>query len=67
MLEPSHLSLVDAGEPELFLAAAARSGWSLRRLTDAYIRLVLEESGGNVADAARRLGIARKTLYERLR
>jgi DNA-binding NtrC family response regulator len=62
-----HLALADGAEPELLLASASRSGWTLRRLTDAYVRLVLEEAGGNVADAARRLGIARKTLYERLR
>ncbi|HEX5854052.1 MAG TPA: helix-turn-helix domain-containing protein [Thermoanaerobaculia bacterium] len=27
--------------------------------------LVLDEAGGNVAEAARRLGVARKTLYAR--
>ena len=31
----------------------------------AYIALILDESGGNVAEAARRLGVARKTLYAR--
>lgn len=39
-------------------------------LTDveaAYVRTVLEESGGNKALAARVLGISRKNLYERLR
>ncbi len=66
-IEVAHLSLLDAVDPGHLLASAARSGWSLRRLTDSYIRLVLEEAGGNVADAARRLGISRKTLYERMR
>ena len=58
--------LVSAAEPEALLESAASRGWPLRRLTDAYVRLVLAESGGNVAEAARRLGIARKTLYEHL-
>ena len=64
-LEARHVRLATAAEPETILAAAARSGWTLRRLTDAYAALVLEESGGNVSEAARRLGVARKTLYER--
>ena len=63
----SHLGLLAPSAPEQVLATAARSGWSLRRLTDAYVALVLAESGGNVAEAARRLGVARKTLYERSR
>ena len=67
VVDAHHLALLDASEPEAFLATAARSAWTLRKLTDAYMRLVLEEAGGNVADAARRLGISRKTLYERLR
>jgi DNA-binding NtrC family response regulator len=67
VVDAAHLSLVDATEPEALLGSAARSGWTLRKLTDAYVRLVLSEAGGNVADAARRLGISRKTLYERLR
>jgi two-component system NtrC family response regulator len=65
-VDVEHLRL-GAGDPEALLGEAARSGWSLRRLTDAYIGLVFEETGGNVAEAARRLGIARKTLYERRR
>ncbi len=65
-IDSDHLRL-GAGDPEALLGEAVRSGWSLRRLTDAYIDLVLEEAGGNVAEAARRLGIARKTLYERRR
>ncbi len=65
-VDVDHLRL-GGGDPEALLGEAARSGWSLRRLTDAYIGLVLEEAGGNVAEAARRLGIARKTLYERRR
>lgn len=66
-LDVSHLRPAEPGDAEAFLAEAARSGWTLRRLSDAYIDAILEESGGNVAEAARRLGIARKTLYERRR
>lgn len=66
-IDEVHLRLVPAADPETFLAAASRSGWTLRALTDAYVALVLEECGGNVAEAARRLGIARKTLYDRRR
>ncbi|HVO51237.1 MAG TPA: sigma 54-interacting transcriptional regulator [Thermoanaerobaculia bacterium] len=64
-IDAKHLELAGPSEPAAVLAAAAHAGWTLRQLTDAYIRLVLEDSGGNVAEAARRLGIARKTLYER--
>jgi len=67
VLDVSHLPLTGREDPESLLAEAARSGWTLRRLADAYIDVVLEETGGNVAGAARRLGIARKTLYERRR
>ncbi|HQR46236.1 MAG TPA: sigma 54-interacting transcriptional regulator [Thermoanaerobaculia bacterium] len=66
-LDAAHLTLAGREDPETLLAEAARCGWTLRRLTDAYIDVVLEETGGNVAEAARRLGIARKTLYERRR
>ena len=64
-VDEPHLGLVRATEPEELLAAAARRGWTLRHLTDSYVALVLAESGGNVAEAARRLGVARKTLYAR--
>ena len=64
-VDEPHLGLLSASDPEALLAAASRSSWSLRRLTDAYVALVLDEAGGNVAEAARRLGVARKTLYAR--
>ena len=65
-VDAPHLGLLTASDPEGLLASAAARGWTLRRLSDAYVDLVLAESGGNVAEAARRLGIARKTLYERM-
>jgi DNA-binding NtrC family response regulator len=64
-IDAPHLALASPSDPAALLSAAAHAGWSLRQLSDAYIRLVLEDAGGNVAEAARRLGIARKTLYER--
>jgi len=64
-VDEPHLGLANAAEPEEFLAAASRRGWTLRHLTDSYVALVLAETGGNVAEAARRLGVARKTLYAR--
>ncbi len=67
VLDACHLRLLGRDDPEALLYEAVRTGWTLRRLADAYIEIVLEETGGNVAEAARRLGIARKTLYERRR
>jgi DNA-binding NtrC family response regulator len=64
-IDEPHLGLLSASEPEALLAAASRSGWTLRHLADAYAALVLAETGGNVAEAARRLGVARKTLYKK--
>ena len=64
-VDAAHLGLAAPSDPSALLAAAAAAGWTLRQLTDAYVQLVLDETGGNVAEAARRLGIARKTLYER--
>ena len=64
-IDAAHLKLAGPSDPEALLHAAAHARWSLRQLTDAYIALILDEAGGNVAEAARRLGVARKTLYAR--
>ncbi|MEX2515487.1 MAG: sigma 54-interacting transcriptional regulator [Gammaproteobacteria bacterium] len=40
---------------------------SLRRATDTRIRQLLIETGGNVSEAARRLGVDRSTIYRRQR
>jgi DNA-binding NtrC family response regulator len=64
-IDVPHLALASPSDPAALLSAAAHAGWSLRQLADAYIKMVLDETGGNVAEAARRLGIARKTLYTR--
>ena len=64
-IDAAHLKLAGPSDPEALLHAAAFARWSLRQLADAYIALILDETGGNVAEAARRLGVARKTLYAR--
>ena len=53
-------------EPVLLPPADVASG-SLRRAEDAIIRRTLMESGGDVGEAARRLGIAKTTIYRRLK
>jgi DNA-binding NtrC family response regulator len=50
---------------ELLASAAARQ-LSLAEVERAYIRRVLDGSGGNVSRAARVLGIDRRTLYRKL-
>jgi len=53
------------GSPESLLASALDRRWTLRELEDAYIRETLRRAGGNRTLAARRLGISRKSLWER--
>jgi DNA-binding NtrC family response regulator len=64
-VEASHLGLSASAGPEEFVRTGLRGEWTLRKLTQAYIQATLDLCGGNVAEAARRLGVARKTLYER--
>jgi transcriptional regulator of acetoin/glycerol metabolism len=45
----------------------AEPGGSLRQTGDAIIRQTLAATGGDVAEAARRLGVARTTIYRRLK
>jgi len=47
------------------LADAARNGLTLRALEDLYIEQMLVVTGGKKGEAARMLGIDRKTLYRR--
>ena len=53
------------GSPESLLAAAVERRWTLRELTDAYIDETLRRAGGNRSLAAKRLGVSRKSLWER--
>jgi DNA-binding NtrC family response regulator len=48
------------------LAYAARHGITLRQLEDLYIEQMLAVTGGKKGEAARRLGVDRKTLYRRV-
>ncbi len=49
----------------VFFAQAADLELSVRELSGRYITHVLESSDGNKAQAARRLGLAVRTLYRR--
>jgi len=39
--------------------------WTLRQLSEAYIAETLRRAGGNRTLAAKRLGVSRKSLWER--
>lgn len=49
-----------------FLEMAMAQGWTLADIEQAYIRHVLETTGGNKIQAARILGLDRSTLYRKL-
>ena len=53
------------GAPESLLAAAVERRWTLKELSDVYIEETLRRAGGNRTLAAKRLGISRKSLWER--
>ena len=40
--------------------------WTLEQVKDHHMRRVLDDAGGNKSEAARRLGVSRKTLERRL-
>jgi len=62
-----HLPPSSLRNPEAMLGHAAGAGLSLAALEEAYIREVLRRTGGNFSEAARILGIHRKTLLEKRR
>ena len=70
-IQPKMLKKIDHKEEILnWFSGEVRNGVfqpSLEDLEQAYIRLVLEHYKGNIAEAARVLGIARKTLYSKLK
>ncbi|MFZ2405119.1 MAG: sigma-54 dependent transcriptional regulator [Methylobacter sp.] len=49
-----------------YLDLAMMQGWTLEDIQQAYIRHVLETTGGNKIQAARILGLDRSTLYRKL-
>jgi transcriptional regulator with PAS, ATPase and Fis domain len=53
------------GSVEAILGAAVEKRWTLAELTDAYIEETLRRAGGNRTLAAKRLGVSRKSLWER--
>jgi transcriptional regulator with PAS, ATPase and Fis domain len=55
------------GSPLSMIAAAVERRWTLKELSDAYIEETLRRSGGNRSLAAKRLGVSRKSLWERSR
>ncbi|HDX8352315.1 TPA: sigma-54-dependent Fis family transcriptional regulator [Aeromonas dhakensis] len=64
-IEPAHLHLpAVAGAPA---ATTALAGSTLRQQNRQRVQQTLTECGGNVSEAARRLGISRTTLYRALR
>jgi DNA-binding NtrC family response regulator len=48
-------------------AGREAAGLTLREMEEQHVARVLEEEGGNVVRAARRLGIPRSTLYQKLK
>lgn len=61
-IEPDHLHL-----PEVAAMPAPRGATTLREQSRLRVQQTLTECGGNVSEAARRLGISRTTLYRALR
>lgn len=61
-IDPVHLHL-----PEVAAMPAPRGATTLREQSRLRVQQTLTECGGNVSEAARRLGISRTTLYRALR
>jgi transcriptional regulator with PAS, ATPase and Fis domain len=64
---PADLPAGSFNSPESLVAAAVERRWTLKELTDVYIAETLRRAGGNRTLAAKRLGISRKSLWERAR
>ena len=70
-IEPPDLALEDEGLEvsgsfeEVLLSEAFRKKLTIKELTDLYTDKVLEECGGRKGEAARILGLNRRTLYRR--
>ncbi|WP_454008801.1 sigma-54-dependent Fis family transcriptional regulator [Aeromonas sp. Marseille-Q7275] len=61
-IDPAHLHL-----PEVAAMPSPRGATTLREQSRLRVQQTLTECGGNVSEAARRLGISRTTLYRALR
>jgi DNA-binding NtrC family response regulator len=55
-----------AADGSLGLTQLAQRGWTLALLEERYLRVALQITKGNKAEAARLLGIDRRTLYRKL-
>ena len=66
-LEPRHLRFVAPAAEEPMLERLPLGGRSLHHIERAAIKQTLAQTGGNKSDAARTLGIAVSTLYEKLK
>jgi two-component system response regulator HydG len=64
-VEAADLPMGSFGSPESLVAAAVERRWTLKELSDVYIAETLRRAGGNQTLAAKRLGISRKSLWER--
>jgi DNA-binding NtrC family response regulator len=64
---PQDLPAGEFGSPRAILAAAVEKRWTLKQLSEAYIEETLRRAGGNRTLAAKRLGVSRKSLWDRSR
>jgi len=64
---PQDLPAGAFGSPQAILATAVEKRWTLRQLSEAYIEEALRRAGGNQTLAAKRLGVSRKSLWDRSR
>ena len=62
---PQDLPAGAFGSPQAILATAVEKRWTLRQLSEAYIEEALRRAGGNQTLAAKRLGVSRKSLWDR--
>jgi len=67
LAQGSEIQLTDLLQKNSPLARHVSSGQSLREVEREHILNVLNESGGNLARAARTLGISRATLYNKVK
>lgn len=67
ILEPSHLRLMPPSDGNSVLERLPLGGLRLDQIERIAIKLTLERAGGNKVQAARALGIAVSTLYEKLK